>query len=143
MSTRLTIPAPAFMPRNSTIEYDTNGVRLNAIRIPSGVPMFIAPVFLPHGAIIDQVGMRVHDTAHLASSAQITLKLLRVTSGFSKMAELVAPLTAPGDFEATVDGQYVDHRDIDTAYGYVLQLELPVPLTGQTRQFYQAWIDYS
>ena len=94
----LSIPASALLPRDNTIAYDTNGARMAVPDV--GERVFLAPVFLPHGAQIDSIVLEARDPSggELGGHVKMELVELRFNSVVAVIANLdTGILAAPGD----------------------------------------------
>ena len=115
----LSIPAAAFHPKAPGYNYANFGSALYG----DSPGLFIAPLYLPHGAQLTRISFFWNDTDS-DSGADGGITVMR--SGFFGVESLMAVLTTTGSGQDSTTTTTIDHATINNSqYQYYIQADLP------------------
>lgn len=136
MSGYISVPAAAFTPMLSCWQFYIYGSILNLNDTEWEV--FVAPVQLPHGAIVTNFTVYWYD----AGIADISCYLTSYNSTITYRDLAIAPSTgAPGlgsSFDDTINYATVDNAN----YAYMVEVSIPSSASHTDYRFYYATIEY-
>jgi hypothetical protein len=139
----LSIPASALLPRDNTLAYDTNGVRMAFPTNIAGNQVFQAPVFLPHCAIIKVVTLEAMDSSggEFGGFVRSVLRSYRFNS-FSNIATVqTTSFDAPGDTRVTISD--LNHLVENDEFSYGIEVTINLGNGGPNSEwFYKVIIQY-
>ena len=137
----LSIPAAALLPRDNTIAYDTNGVRM---AVPAaGNQVFQAPVFLPHLAIIRAVTLEAKDSSggEFGGFVRLILRKYRFNSYFNLATVQTTSFDAPGDTRVHISDLNLLVENDEFSYG--IEVTINIGNGGPNSEwFYKVIIEY-
>jgi len=138
----ISIPAPAFLPKDNSIRYDTNGVRL--VVPDAGDNTFMAPVFLPTNSRVTNIILEARDNSGGASGGHIKIVFSQIR--YNTVLDIVnldtGIASAPG--ETRIASSTYDHLINNSEFGYVISLVINNGNGGAWNQlFYKVIIHYT
>jgi len=118
----LSIPAASLLPRDNTIAYDTNGVRM--FTTDGGTVVFQAPVNIPNWSVITNVTLEAVDNS-ADGFAKATLREYKFNTFLSLATAQTDAATAPGDVRVVAPIGTSGYHQVDNqqfSYGIEVQL---------------------
>ncbi len=138
----ISIPAAAFLPKNSSIIYETNGV--NLVVRDSGSHAFMAPVFLPTNSRVTEIILEATDNSGGASGGHVQIDFIRVVNNtFDIIANIDTGIDAAlGTIR--ISSSVSNHVINNSEFGYVISLVIDNGIGGAWNQhFYKVIIHYT
>ena len=137
----MSVPTSALIPQDNDIVYSTNGVSLQIP--PTSMASFLAPLVLPHGAIIRHVTMEAYDASGGEFGGYVRGELVfhryntvGVLATFDTVIE-----NDPGDVRLTAFD--INHQVDNSEYGYGFSVVINNPtLTWGDLKFYKFIVEY-
>lgn len=136
----LSVPASALLPRDNTIAYDTNGVRMAVPDV--GERVFVAPVFIPDGAAITKFVLEARDSSGGEFGGHIKAELAELR--FNTALPIATLDTGiPDDPGETRVEQLLNFHIDNAEYGYGISVTINNGSGGAWNQlFYKVIIHY-
>ncbi|MCW5849286.1 MAG: hypothetical protein KIT87_04320 [Anaerolineae bacterium] len=117
------VPGPAFQPQFSTTNFRYFHMQ---VRTESGTGFFVAPVYLPQGARLNQMTLLGYDDDP-SNILQVTFYRAYGGRGFIEEIASLDSTGATSDFELSTTTNAARSVVDNERYGYFVELQLPAP----------------
>lgn len=119
----VSVPGPAFQPQFPSTNFHYFHMQ---VRTESGIGYFVAPVYPPQGARLNQLTLLGYDNDP-SSTLNVTFYRAFGGRGFIEQIAELDSSGANGDFERSTDTDAARSVVDNERYGYFVELTLPAP----------------